>query len=300
MNYVYILIADILLGAIFVLNKKYQQYQGSGLAAGLKSNVIIGAVGFLIFFTVSGFRISVTPFSFLMATLTTLSGVIYTVIGLKILSGGKVAIYAMFLMSGGMLLPFLFGAIFMDEDITLWHIIGAVLIIAAIAISNFDRIKPTKKQIAMSVTVFFLNGFLGIFSKIHQTAKEYETISTESFVAIGNLIKTVICLIALITVTLIANRGKERAVGDAVAKVNTKDAVIPYVLLFLVAAADCVSYFCQLKGAVDIPATVLFPLVSGGSIVMTAAVGMLVLKEKPTKSAIIGMAVCTLGMCMFI
>ena len=251
----------------------------------------------------SGFKIVFTPFSFLMAFLTTLCGVIYTIIGLKILSGGKVAIYAMFLMSGGMLLPFLYGAIFGGEDITGWHIAGALTIVLAIAISNFDKVKPTGKQIAMSITVFVLNGLLGIFSKIHQTAESFEVVSTESFVAMGNLIKATLTAAILLAVTLLAKRKGIDPVPTDGTQLGDKTKyrkIIPYVLLFLVAAADCVSYFCQLEGSVDIPATVLFPLVSGGSIVMTAAVGILILKEKPSKNTVIGMIICVLGMCMFI
>ena len=308
MDYLYILIADVLLGAIFVLNKKYQQHAGSGLKAGIVSNLMLGSLGLIISFAALGFKPEFTLFSLLIATLSTACGVIYTVIGLKILSGGKVSVYAMFLMTGGMLIPFLYGVIFLKESINALKIIGLVLIIFSIVVTNFDKQKPSKKQLIMSVAVFFLNGFLGVCSKIHQTTVKFDTVSTEGYVFLGNIAKVTLSLIVLAVIVISAKQKERSALPDATVTDKNKDAaatpiikrLIPYALLLAIAVFDFISYDCQLEGSVTIPASVLFPLVSGGSIVMTAAVGMLILREKPTKSAVAGMIICLAGMCMFI
>ena len=308
MDYLYILIADVLLGAIFVLNKKYQQHAGSGLKAGIVSNLMLGSLGLIISFAALGFKPEFTLFSLLIATLSTACGVIYTVIGLKILSGGKVSVYAMFLMTGGMLIPFLYGVIFLKESINALKIIGLVLIIFSIVVTNFDKQKPSKKQLIMSVAVFFLNGFLGVCSKIHQTTVKFDTVSTEGYVFLGNIAKVTLSLIVLAVIVISAKQKERSALPDATVTDKNKDAaatpiikrLIPYALLLAIAVFDFISYYCQLEGSVTIPASVLFPLVSGGSIVMTAAVGMLILREKPTKSAVIGMLLCIGGMCAFI
>ena len=308
MDYLYILVADVLLGAIFVLNKKYQQSAGSGLKAGIISNLMLGSFGVVISFIALGFRFEFTIFSLLVATLSTACGIIYTVIGLKILSGGKVSVYALFLMTGGMLIPFLFGVIFLKESVNALKIIGLLLIILSIAVTNFDKQKPSKKQLLMSVAVFFLNGFIGVCSKIHQTAENFNTVSTEGYVFLGNIAKVILSLAVLAAIT-IAAKSKEKANGlgeielseaNEAAPLPITKRLIPYALLSLIAVFDFISYYCQLEGSVTIPASVLFPLLSGGSIVMTAAVGMLILREKPTKSAVIGMLLCIGGMCMFI
>ena len=305
MDYLYILIADVLLGAIFVLNKKYQQHAGSGLKAGIISNLILGIFAVVISFVSLGFRVEFTLFSLVVATLSTACGVAYTVIGLKILSGGKVSVYAMFLMTGGMLIPFLFGVIFLKEGINALKIIGLLLIIFSIAVTNFDKQKPSKKQLAMSVAVFFLNGFIGVCSKIHQTAVDFDTVSTEGYVLLGNIAKVTLSLSVLAAIAISAKyKGKnsEKTVAAEVGeeKLPLAKRLAPYGLLSIIALFDFVSYYCQLEGSVTIPASVLFPLLSGGSIVLTAAVGMLILREKPTKSAVAGMIICLAGMCMFI
>ena len=305
MDYLYILIADVLLGAIFVLNKKYQQYAGSGLKAGIISNLILGIFAVVISFVSLGFRVEFTLFSLVVATLSTACGVAYTVIGLKILSGGKVSVYAMFLMTGGMLIPFLFGVIFLKEGINALKIIGLLLIIFSIAVTNFDKQKPSKKQLAMSVAVFFLNGFIGVCSKIHQTAVDFDTVSTEGYVLLGNIAKVTLSLAVLAAIAISAKYKGKNSKETVAAEVGEKKLPLakrlaPYGLLSIIALFDFVSYYCQLEGSVTIPASVLFPLLSGGSIVLTAAVGMLILREKPTKSAVAGMLICLAGMCMFI
>lgn len=305
MDYLYILIADVLLGAIFVLNKKYQQHAGSGLKAGIISNLILGIFAVVISFVSLGFRVEFTLFSLVVATLSTACGVAYTVIGLKILSGGKVSVYAMFLMTGGMLIPFLFGVIFLKEGINALKIIGLLLIIFSIAVTNFDKQKPSKKQLAMSVAVFFLNGFIGVCSKIHQTAVDFDTVSTEGYVLLGNIAKVTLSLAVLAAIAISAkykgkNSEKTVASEGGEKKLPLAKRLAPYGLLSIIALFDFVSYYCQLEGSVTIPASVLFPLLSGGSILLTAAVGMLILREKPTKSAVAGMVICLAGMCMFI
>ena len=305
MDYLYILIADVLLGAIFVLNKKYQQRAGSGLKAGIISNLILGIFAVAISFISLGFRVEFTLFSLIVATVSTACGVAYTVIGLKILSGGKVSVYAMFLMTGGMLIPFLFGVIFLKEGINALKIIGLLLIIFSIVVTNFDKQKPSKKQLAMSVAVFFLNGFIGVCSKIHQTTVDFDTVSTEGYVLLGNIAKVTLSLAILSAITVAAKyRGKgasETVLAEGgEEKLPLAKRLAPYGLLSIIAVFDFVSYYCQLEGSVTIPASVLFPLLSGGSIVLTAAVGMLILREKPTKSAVAGMIICLAGMCMFI
>ena len=80
---------------------------------------------------------------------------------------------------------------------------------------------------------------------------------------------------------------------------NLKDIKITGIIL-LSALTGGVSYLLQLIGAKDIPATVLYPLVTGGSIVMCALAGFVVFKEKLTKVQTIGIAACIVGTCMFI
>jgi len=297
MEYLLILIADLLTGVIFVLNKKYQQYAGSGMLAGLRSNYVIGFFQTILFLVLTGFQPQFSLYSLGLASLIGLLGAAYTMIGLNILKDGKVAVYAMFLMAGGMLLPFLYGVVFSEEKISLLRFGGVLMILLAIVVTNFERVKPTKKQILLSVLVFFLNGILVTISNIHQKSEIASAVPTTSFILMANCAK---CVLAFVISRLILLFGKRKRQEEKETTVKAKTGWIPLLLLIGTAAVDGTAFFCQVEGAASIPATVLYPLCSGGGIVMTALVGMLALKEKPTRAMIAGMVLCMTGMCMFL
>ena len=56
---------------------------------------------------INGFSLDCTSFSFEMAMLKTLGLTAYTLVGFVMLRSGAVATYTMFLMSGGMIMPYI-------------------------------------------------------------------------------------------------------------------------------------------------------------------------------------------------
>jgi len=56
----------------------------------------------------------------------------------------------------------------------------------------------------------------------------------------------------------------------------------------------------QLIGASTISATVVYPLITGGSIILSSVAGFLILKERPTKQQIISVLICFIGTCLFL
>ena len=75
----------------------------------------------------------------------------------------------------------------------------------------------------------------------------------------------------------------------------------PLILVLLAAAAaDGVSFMLQLNGAVKLPATVLYPIITGGSIVMTSLAGVVVFKEKLSVRQWVSVVLCLMGTCLFL
>ena len=66
-------------------------------------------------------------------------GVIYSVLGFRVLKAGNVAVYSTFFMSGGMLLPYLFGLVFLDETVTVLRVLGILLILGAVLLSTRSK-----------------------------------------------------------------------------------------------------------------------------------------------------------------
>lgn len=76
--------------------------------------------------------------------------------------------------------------------------------------------------------------------------------------------------------------------------------IIPMTFILLSALAGGVAYMLQLISAVNLPAGVLFPFSTGGSIVFAAAISTLFFKEKLSKKIILSTVLCFIGTIMFI
>lgn len=287
-NYLLIIAADIFLALNFVAQKKYQSTEGNLMPAGLFYNMATGLISAVIFLFLSGFDIKPTPYSFIAAFAQTALVSLYTLISFKILKGRNIALYTLFLLTGGMVLPYIYGVLFLDELLTLPRTIGLILIIIAIALSNTGIKKPSKKQIFLCILVFIINGFVSIISKLHQTEVIYKTIDSESFVFWTSIIKFFAC----IPLFLVSAKKATQPY-----KPNLKKALLPIIFSSLFGG---VSYLLQLIGATNLPATVLYPLVSGGSIILSSLCGFIVLREKLTCELVIGIFVCFIGTCLFL
>lgn len=289
-SYIMIIIADILLAVDFAFQKKYQKTAGTSVKAGVSYNALLGVLSAVIFFVMNKFRIHITAFSLLMAVAFATLIMLYVFIGFKIMKKGNMALYTLFLMSGGMTVPFVWGVIFWQEVISLWRVAGLIFIIAAIILSNTGAKKPDKNQMFLCILVFFMNGFASVIAKTHQLSDASKLVTSSDFVILVNASKAVICSVALL---FMGAKGK----NTASEKLPMKPVVI---ISALSAVAGGLSYYLQLIGAVSVPATVLYPLITGGTVILTSLTGMIVYKEKIAPMQWVGIGICLLGTLMFL
>jgi len=167
-NYVLILISTVLLAVDFALCKLYQSKMGTSAKAGLLFNMTNGLITAVIFWALNGFRFSCTPFSLGVAFLMSALAVTYSVIGFRVLRQGSMSLYTVFLMTGGMVLPYLYGLIFLEERVSVLRVLGLIVIVCAVVLSNGGKSKTGGGLILLCVAVFVLNGVISILSKTHQ------------------------------------------------------------------------------------------------------------------------------------
>ncbi|MBP3448562.1 MAG: EamA family transporter [Clostridia bacterium] len=289
-SYLMIVVADFFLATSFVFQKKYQKTAGTTLKAGLTYNTWMGIFCAVMFFVMNNFRINLTAYSVMMSAFSTITGMLYVFIGFKILEMGNVAHYTFFLMSGGMVLPYIFGVLFLNEELTLLRTIGLVAIVAAIAISNTGEKKLGRKPLLLCIAVFVLNGLCSIVSKLHQISPASELITSSDYAFLVVVWKVVLCSISLLVI------GK-RCPGEKIVKLPMKTAI--WVILFA-AVSDGLSYVLQLAGASTVPASVLFPMVTGGSVILTSLAGTLVFQERLSGRQVLGIIICFAGTLLFL
>lgn len=99
--------------------------------------------------------------------------------------------YTLFLMAGGMVLPYVWGILFLREPFSRLRLIGLLAITAGVVLPNLEQRKLGKRQLLLCLAVFVLNGFVSITSKMHQI-NTASAISTTDFIIWQGLIKFVL------------------------------------------------------------------------------------------------------------
>jgi drug/metabolite transporter (DMT)-like permease len=285
-SYLMLVTAAVLLAVDFSLNKVYQKWQGTSLKAGLRFNALLGLCTAVIFWALDGFSLVFAPFSIIIAVAMSTLAITYNIMGFRIMKSGSMALYTLFLMTGGMTVPYVWGLLFLNEPFSIVKTLGLLVLIAAVTFSVSGNMKLDKKQLLMCIAVFFLNGFVSVLSKTHQIEANYTHVSATGFVMLTGLCKFLMAGWTLFT-------PKEDA-----PKTSGKKLVFP--LIIGSAAVGGVSYMLQLWGAMDLPATVLYPFITGGSMVCSTLADVLVFREKLSRKLLISVALSFVGTCMFL
>lgn len=290
MDYALLSLAALMLAVDFAINKLYQQKAGTGLLKGLKFNALHGLCSTVVFFVATGFHVSLSLFSVLMAFAFSLLVMTYSIIGFRIMKNGSIAIYTLFLMTGGMLVPYVWGVVFLDEGMTPLRMVGVALIVCAVALSNPGAKKLSAWQLLMCIAVFFINGSTSVLSKLHQIEAALPTVDAMTFVMLTGAARAVIAG-ALYLALRLSGKKEETAARKGVGA---------WTLIVASAAVGGFSYFLQLLGAATLPATVLYPILTGGTVILSALAGVICFKDKLTKGNLVALALCLVGTLLFL
>ena len=143
----------------------------------------------------------------------------------------------------------------------------------------------------MCVAVFFLNGLTSITSKLHQINDTFFCVNTTQFVILGGLFNFLISGILFLAT-------KKENVDQLQDDKKTK--LISVILTVASAIISGVSSILQLLGAAKLPATLLYPFITGGTIIFSSIAGVLIFKDKISKKLIISVILCLMGTLLFL
>ena len=295
MDYLCALISMVCIGGQFAVAKLYQTKVGNRATTTLLFSLFSGLVSVVLFAFACGFKISFNWFAFFMAIGRAVCIVLYTVLGLKMMSIGKVAVYTLFIMIGGMVLPFLYGAIFLSEQISVWKIVGLVLLITSLLLpvlkKDEKQSKSPKLLFLLGIIIFVLNGLVGIFSKTHQISENaLPTLEFGFWVSVVNAVSVAIA----VSVYAVANKGKSSFIEE------TKKVLPKWWIIVMFAIVSQAGGIFQLVAATTIEASVLYPLVAGGTMVASTVLSGLMFKEKPNKLLTVCLLLSVISTVMFI
>lgn len=280
--------AAILLAVDFSVQNVYGRLKGVSPKSMLGFNCLLGLFTVLIFYSANGFSFVFTLYSFAMAAIMNTLVFCYRIIGFHLMKKGNMASYTMFLMAGGMIVPYIWGILFLDEKVSVFGMIALIFVLCGIVLSNSCSKKEILNNFLMCFAVFFLNGFVSVVSKLHQIQENFATVSAEEFVILGAMFNFVFS-------GFLYMFWKK----DETLKHSGKN-ILAAVTIIASAAVGGLSYFLQLRGAESLPATMLYPFVSGGSIVFSAAASAAIFKEKFSAKRVVGVIICFVGTLIFL
>ncbi len=272
LNYLLVFSATILFALQFLFNQKFEKVRGSDVKSALEFTLYKNIIIVVMMLFISGFKIIFTPFSIALSVVYAAACILMTYFSMKAFAVANLSVYSVFSMLGGMLLPFLLGVGFYDEKLTVFKIICCVLIVVSVLL-NIKGGKQSKKAFLYYMAVFVLNGGVGVISKIHQSSAYAHTDST-GFMFLSSLAGIIISAIWLLIqyrkIPIIKGKSLLYASGYGI--------------------FNGLGNWFLLISLVNLPASVQYPLVTGGVMVFSTIISA-VRKEKLTKTDYISAAI---------
>lgn len=270
--YLLVSAATVLFALQFLFNQKFEEERGNSLKSALEFTLYKSIVIIVMMLVISGFKIIITPLSVGLAVIYAAACILMTYFSMKAFAVANLSVYSVFSMLGGMLLPFLAGVGFYNEELTPFKIICCVLIVVSVLL-NLRGGKQSKKAFLYYMAVFILNGSVGVISKIHQSSELPHTDST-GFMFLTSAVSVIISALWLLVqhkkIPLIKGKSLGFAAGYGI--------------------FNGVGNWLLLISLVNLPASVQYPLVTGGVMVFSTIISM-IRKEKLAKTDYIAAAI---------
>jgi len=253
--------AVVLFGVQFGFNQLYEKESDGSLRSSFIFIFGTSIVGVPILWAVNGAALSCTSFSLIMAVISSVNMLLCNYCSLKALGKVNLSLFSIFSMLGGMMLPFLTGIIFFDEDLTL----GKILY------------KEKGPGLLYCAAVFVFNGMSGVISKLY-TSLPYEKVSQAMFSLLCAALSAVIAAFPLILIKKQPLRLTKKGFF-ATAGAGAFNRTANYLLLVALA---------------QLPASVQYPFVTGGVIIVSFIISC-VTGQKPSKKELVSILLSFAG-----
>ncbi len=166
--YLLIILSTVLFTGQFLFVRGYQKSNGNTFQASLKCNSQSGLISGILMFAISRFTIEISPVLLITAAVQAGCFMVFTYCSIKAFKTANLSVYSLFTMLGGMMLPFVFGILYAREELTAGKIICSILIIIAIFIAT-EMKKGSSGAIKYYILVFIMNGMAGVCATFLKT-----------------------------------------------------------------------------------------------------------------------------------
>lgn len=275
MYYSLVLLSAALFSIQFLFHQSFGRRNPARKDSALIFGMETGAFSALLMCSLAGFRLHFSWFSLFLSLFGAALSVALTVCGIRALGRVNLSVYSVFMMLGGMLLPFLSGIFFFDEALTAGKIAGCVLIVLAVSLSVAGDFGGWRAA-GLYLACFVLNGLFGVLSKVHQS--DVRAAGSTDYMFFLNV------AVFVLSAFLYLVRQK------TLPHIHCSD------LKFAAGSATCgaVANLLLLIALTHLPASVQYPLVTGGTMVFSFLIS-LVQKEKISGRSMIAVLVAVIS-----
>ena len=304
MDYLLVCISMLCIVLTFGVNKIYQSRIIKNTSGLLLFSFACQLFVVLLLLIINLFSIKLTTFSLLLSIVAAVAYSGFAILSSIAFKYGKMSTFSMFLMIGGMFLPFLYGIIFLNEAITVWKIIGMVLLIGSLIANSLfetknDSSKTKTKPIfwVICILAFILNGSSSIITKIHAT--NAQSSDSLDFLFMTSAFTAVFALCGF-AISFAIQKSKRIDTFEEHKPISSK-MILFFLLLSLLGGSFIVgSTFCNITVAKTMPAVIEYPFLTGGTTILTALFALAFFKEKIIKPCAICLIVMLAGTILFI
>ncbi len=272
MYYSLIILASLLSSFQFVFNNAYQKENGSGWRSALDFSLYGTLIGLAIMVFICKFHIEFTWFAAIVAFVHASVSVLYNYAAVKALENANLSVYSLFAMLGGMALPFLYGTVFCNEELSVFNVLCFVLIAVSLFIT-IEKDERKKGAVKYYILIFILNGMFGVLSKFHLMNQE-QCIDSSSFLFWSKVFTILISLVLILFDIKNTKKLSPKSVGS----------ISGYALF------STFGGWLILVALDHLPASVQYPMITGGVIAFTAVVGSF-FGQKPSKKEIVAASI---------
>lgn len=190
----------------------------------------------------------------------------------------------------GVLVPIVASSVLFEEIVSLKEWIGIALLVGATLImcfyNNTQKQKLTLAAFALLALCGFSNGVVDLSQKL------FAKTSADIPASVFNFYTYIFSAVTLVPVLLIFEKGKFQSACSNGRKILAKAGI------FVAVMAVCLfaNSFFKTLAAGYLPATQLYPLNQGGSLILSSAMAAVFFKEKLTIPCVLGICVAFLGL----
>lgn len=277
--------STIMFGVQFFFNDVFRRNYGNSFRDTLVSRIGGGLFSLVALFIIQIIQTQKVAFeyshyAFIMAFIANISSFFLSYCGLKALGKINLSMYSLFMMLGGMVLPFLSGILLHGEALTLTKLLCFIVIIFSLFVVK-DIGKSTSGTIYY-IGVFVLNGMSGVISKLY-VALPNRFEGLEKISSAGYSVLMVLISLALSGTLIFFVKGEKK-------KLNFKSVLAMGGGTVL----NKIANLLMIEALLFLPASAQYPFITGGTIIVSAIISLFT-DKKPTKREILAVIIAFIG-----